>query len=391
MLNGNRFTKILASVLVACALVLAGCATAQNGAAGSGAAANKSGVNFAETFPSWNEDAPALQALVAYVEDVTDESSPNYIKPEERIVVSDFDGTLFGELNPVYFDWALSVHRCLYDSTYKATDEQIAIAKEIEETERTGVFQEDGMAKQAHMAAEVYGGMTPGELWDYAVAFAEEPSPRFKNMFRGEAYYVPMLEVVQYLLDNDFTFYVVTGSDRTVARSLVDGIIEIPPSQVIGSDNSMVATGQGDTDGLDYTWDGKGDDVLVFGGEFQIKDLKMNKVTAIEREIGVQPVVSLGNSSSDSAMLAYTVNDNPNKAFAMFVLADDTEREWGNEEKAAEYRELCEEQGWEAISTRDDWKTIYGGEVEKDNDWTWDSPDATGPNSTLKTEQKEAA
>ena len=150
---------------------------------------------------------------------------------------------------------------------------------------------------------------------------------------------------------------------------------------MIGSDNLLVATGQGETDGLDYTWDGLGDDILVFGGEFGIKDLKMNKVTAIYREIGVQPVIALGNSTSDSAMLAYTVNDNPHRAFAMFILADDTEREFGNPAKAEQLRTLCEEQGWEAVSMRDDWTTIYGPDVQVDPDWTWDSPDAAGPNA----------
>ena len=339
----------------------------------------------APAFGSWSEDAPAIAALKEYVEDVTDESSPNYIPPEARIVASDFDGTLFGELNPVYFDWALSVHRVLYDSTYQATDEQIAIAKQIEETERTGVYQSTGMWDQAHMAAEAYAGMTPDELWDYSIAFAEQPSPKFKNMYRGEAYYVPMLEIVEYLLDNGFTFYVVTGTDRTVARSLVDGIIDIPPSQVIGSDNTLVGSSQADVDGLDYDWNsGEERDQLVFGGEFVIKDLKTNKVTAIWREIGAQPVIALGNSSSDYAMLSYTIDNNPRRSLALFVLADDVEREWGNPEKADKYRAECEELGYIPISTRDDWKTIYGGDVEKDDDWVWDSPDATGPNSTLE-------
>ena len=335
----------------------------------------------AEPFASWSEYAPAVKVVKDYVEDVCDESSDNYIPPEERIVVSDFDGTLFGELNPIYFDWALSVHRVLYDSTYQATDEQIAIAKEIEETERTGEFQKDGMAKQARMAAEAYGGMTPDELWDYSDAFASQPSPKFKNMLRGEAYYAPMLELAEYLIDHDFKFYVITGTDRTVARQLVDGIIDIPPSQVIGSDNSMVASEQGDTDGLEYTWDGKGDDKLVFGGKFGIKDLNMNKVTAIAREIGVQPVIALGNSSSDYAMLSYVTNDNPHKSLSLFVLADDTEREWGNPEKAEKYRKECEEQNFLPISTKNDWKTIYGGDVEKDESWQWNHPDATGPNT----------
>ena len=40
-----------------------------------------------EIFAEWNEGAPALDALVDYVEAVTDESSPDYIPPADRIAV----------------------------------------------------------------------------------------------------------------------------------------------------------------------------------------------------------------------------------------------------------------------------------------------------------------
>ena len=46
------------------------------------------------------------------------------------------------------------------------------------------------------------------------------------------------------------------------------------------------------------------------------------------------------------------------------------------------------------ISTKDDWRTIYGGDVEKDEGWQWDHPDATGPNAkepAAEAEQKDAA
>ena len=328
-------------------------------------------------FPSWTEGSPAVAAIKEYVEAVTDPASPDYIRPEERIVVSDFDGTLFGELNPIYFDWAMSVHRVLYDTSYEATEEQRAAALEIEETERTGNSQSDGMAKQANMAGQAYCGMTLNELWMYTIAFGDEPAPGFIGMDRDEAYFVPMLELIEYLQDNGFTFYVVTGTDRTIARAVIDDMIDIPPSQVIGSDNTLVATGQGDEDGTSYTWDTS--DMLVYDGQFVVKDLNMNKVTSIAREICIKPVIAMGNASSDSSMISYVVNSNPNRALGLFVLGDDTERERGNPEKAAQYRQLCEEEGWVPISTKDDWKTIYGPDVTIDADWTWDHPDAAGP------------
>ena len=43
--------------------------------------AEESGFVFSE----WNPEAPALKALIEYVEDVTDEASPNYIPPSPKI------------------------------------------------------------------------------------------------------------------------------------------------------------------------------------------------------------------------------------------------------------------------------------------------------------------
>lgn len=48
-----------------------------------------------------------------------------------------------------------------------------------------------------------------------------------------------------------------------------------------------------------------------------------------------------------------------------FVVCDDTEREYGSEEKAAEYYSILESQGWTPFSMAKDWKTIYGEGVQK--------------------------
>ena len=130
---------------------------------------------------------------------------------------------------------------------------------------------------------------------------------------------------------------------------------------MIGSDESLVASGQGDTNGLDYTFTQS--DKLVTGGDFLIKNLKMNKVTVIEQEIGVQPVLSFGNSSGDGAMANFTITNNKYKSAAFMLCCDDTERENGNVEKAEKMRKSCEENGWTAVSMKNDWTTIYGDDV----------------------------
>ena len=72
---------------------------------------------------SWSEQAPARNALVEYVDAVTDKASPDFIPVERRIAVFDFDGTLFLETDPTYFDWMLFTHRVLEDPSFTASPE----------------------------------------------------------------------------------------------------------------------------------------------------------------------------------------------------------------------------------------------------------------------------
>ena len=69
-------------------------------------------------FAEWNPDAPALNALIEYVEDVTDPDSPNFIPEADRIATFDMDGTLMAELAPTYLEVMLLTERILADKTY---------------------------------------------------------------------------------------------------------------------------------------------------------------------------------------------------------------------------------------------------------------------------------
>ena len=90
-----------------------------------------------------------------------------------------------------------------------------------------------------------------------------------------------------------------------------------------------------------------------------IKNLKMNKVNQIVQEIGKQPVLSFGNSSGDVSMHNYTITNNPYKALAFMLIANDDVRDYGNVEKATKLGLEWEEKGYNVISMRDDFKTIY--------------------------------
>ena len=314
----------------------------------------------------WNDDAAAKKELIEYVKAVTTKDSQDFIPVEDRIAVFDLDGTLACETDPCYFDHCIYYYRVMEDPNYKdkASDFEKEVAAEVKQFMDTGVSAPDSMVHHGKGVASAFKGVTPEEFVDYVAEYAKTPAPGYNGMTRGEAFYKPMLEVIEFLKENDFTVYVVSGTDRFIVRGLVKASpLDLPDRQLIGSDESMVATDQGDTDGLDYQFDD--DDQLVMGGDFIVKNLDMNKVTVIQQEIGKQPVLSFGNSGSDSSMAEYAINKNKYKAKAFMLCCDDTERENGNPEKAQKMADSCKENGWTAISMKNDWKTIYGDNVTR--------------------------
>ena len=378
--------KIACTVLLIAVFLIPGCAAQQ--AASSSGAGSPSAASASKSLSLWTDNSPTAALVKEYVADVTNKNSPNFIPPEDRIVTIDWDGTLYGELDPIYLDWAMYVHRTLWDSTYTPTAEQAAVAHEVEKVEQTREFPDGLEAKHAKCLAEVFDGMSVEDYYAYVTEFSETDAPKFKGMKRKDAYFLPMVELVNYLHDNGFECYVVSGTDRNVLRMLLPAYFPwLDNAHIKGSVSTVVASGQGDKDGLDYTW--TKDEKLTLGGELVIKDVKANKPTIIATEIGKQPVISLGNSSGDSSMANYTVNNNKYRSIALMLCCDDTERDWGEPDKAAKMRESCEKNGWHAVSERDEWKTIYGDGVERDVDWKWTS-DIAGPNQkSAESEQAE--
>ena len=314
-------------------------------------------------FTQWNT-CEALTALKAYVEDVTNPNSPNFIKEEDRIATFDMDGTFVGELYPTYFEYNLLEYRVLEDAAYKdiAPEDVKETAREIRDFVRDGKKLPDHFdMKHAQAAAKAYAGMTLAEFDAYVKAYAAQQANGFTGMTYGQGFYQPMLQVFDYLEANGFTYYVVSGSDRFICRALVEPI-GIKPNRVIGMDVKLRSTSQGTEAGVNYTM-GKEED-LVRTDELIIKNLKTNKVLQISQEIGKVPVLSFGNSGGDCAMHNYCLS-NTLKSAAFMLIADDDARDHANRDKALSLGEQWREAGYHVISMRDDFRTIYGDGVQK--------------------------
>jgi phosphoserine phosphatase len=319
-----------------------------------------------EYFTLWNQ-CVALTTLKEYVEDVTNPNSKNFIKEEDRIATFDMDGTFIGELYPTYFEYNLLEYRALDDPTYKdqAPADVKQAAQNIRDFVRNGTPLPDHFDMiHAHAAAKAYAGMTLAEFDAYVKKYAATQANGFKGMTYAESFYKPMLEVFDYLRDHGFTYYVVSGSDRFLCRSLVESL-GISANRVIGMDVCLSSNKQGDKAGVDYTM-GK-EEYLVRTDSLIIKNLKTNKVRQISQEIGKMPVLSFGNSSGDEAMHNYCLSNMKYRTATFMLVADDDVHDHADLAEGARREAKWRQNGYTVISMKNDFKTIYGYTVEKTN------------------------
>ena len=159
----------------------------------------------------WNDREPKNK-LINFMKKITKETDDyfeDFVPKEERIAVFDFDGTLFQETDPIYLDHKLFMYRVFNDTNYKnkATDKEIAAANYIKGYADNGTLPPLELVN-AQAMAEVYKNMKIQEIYDYTKKYIDQPSDGYNNMKRGEAFYKPMLELIDYLQKNDFKVYV---------------------------------------------------------------------------------------------------------------------------------------------------------------------------------------
>ena len=313
-----------------------------------------------EALSLWNEGTGAKKSLIDYVSAVTTEGSADFIPVNDRIAVFDMDGTLACETFYTYYDTMMFIEYCLHDHLDRVSDE----LKEVASSIKPGYVADETLARNF---AKAYAGMTVEEFYNYAVEFGKKETASFNNMRYIDNFYLPMAELIEYLYDNDFTIWVISGTERTTTRAIIaNSPIKdyVEPEHVIGTDFEVKVKGHEDEpSNMDFKYE-NGDELVLTGGFIQ-KNLNANKSIYVEREIGKRPVLAFGNSGSDTSMMNYAIDErNPYKAQAYMVVADDSVREWGTQdyaEKSADYIA----KGFVPISMKDDFAQIYPDGITK--------------------------
>ena len=139
--------------------------------------------NEVETpFSQWNADAPSLKALIEYVEAVTDEESPDYIPPVDRIATFDMDGTLMAELAPTYLEVMLLTERILADASWQPDAEMLEFGRMTRDHALDKSFPDDYDYEFSYHQAKAFAGMTLTEYADFITRFLVKEADGFEGM-----------------------------------------------------------------------------------------------------------------------------------------------------------------------------------------------------------------
>lgn len=318
----------------------------------------------ADDFQYWREDSPTKKKIIQFVEAATNPYSGHYIPPEDRIATFDMDGTFYCETAPLYFQEMMFFYRVLEDKDYTAPKKYLDLAKKI---------QPKVLAKEKLTPAEsklyfegltaVYAGMTIDEYRAYVRKFMDTNEIGLTNLKRGEAFYLPMVEIISYLTNNGFNVYIDSACSFYTTRELINGVIPIPLDRILASDFNLTSTRIGKDSPENHFYDRRREKIVI-SGQPLTDNAKTRKIFSIINQIGKKPVLAFGNSMGDSGMLEYTLQNNEYQSVAFYVLCDDVERELGNLDRTVKDKAFAESRGWNTISMHDEFKTIYGDNVK---------------------------
>jgi phosphoglycolate phosphatase-like HAD superfamily hydrolase len=298
-----------------------------------------------DPLPSWN-DTPPKQAILDFVRRTTDPRSADFTAPVDRIATFDNDGTLWVEKplpNEVYFTLARVKELAARDpSLAERQPFRAALAGDA------AYFQQAGAKAIVELFVATHTGSSQE---DFAVQvrefLARGAHPKLRRPFTSLAYR-PMLELLGWLRANGFQTWICSGGDADFMRVFAHQVYGIPSQCVIGSEVKREARRDG---GRLLVWRLPALDAI---------NDKDGKPVGIDRQIGKRPLIAGGNvlSGGDIAMMEYS-RGRKGPSLQLLIDHDDEQREFAYAEKDGASLNAAREHGFNVVSIRKDWRTIF--------------------------------
>ncbi|WP_424929272.1 HAD family hydrolase [Amaricoccus tamworthensis] len=311
------------------------------------------GAAFSDPLPSWN-DGGTKTAIIEFVDSVTDPDADTYVPERDRIAVFDNDGTLWAE-QPAYFQvlYALDIlkEKAAADPSILTSD----VLRAANDGDMEGMMANglDGLLEIINMS---HSGITAEDFKASAHEWLTNTTHPTMEMEYAALTYQPMVELLRYLRDEDFTTYIVSGGGIDFIRAISRKAYGIPPWQVVGSEGNTSYSAE------------SGTPTITKDGGISFVDDKEGKPVGIMRHIGQRPILAGGNSDGDFAMLEWTTaGEGPR--FGLLIHHTDAEREFAYDRDGhigVLNRGLDEagERGWTLVDMKEDWSRVWTGASE---------------------------
>jgi phosphoglycolate phosphatase-like HAD superfamily hydrolase len=304
-----------------------------------------------ESLPSWN-DTDTKNAIVEFVNNVTDPRSPDFVPPAERIATFDNDGTLWAE-QPLYFQAIYIFDRIKQLAPqHPEWNEKEPFASVLRGDRKAALA--GGEKALLEMAMATHAGMTTEEFGQNVTEWLAGAKHPTTGRRYTEMVYQPMLELLSYLRANGFKTFIVSGGGIEFMRPWVERVYGIPPEQVIGSSIRTRYELRDDRP------------VLMRLPELNFIDDKDGKPVGINQHIGRRPIMAFGNSDGDFQMLEWTTAGSGPR-FGLIVHHTDAKREWAYDREShigrlARALDEAPRRGWTVLNMKDDWAVVFPSE-----------------------------
>lgn len=301
-----------------------------------------------EPLADWN-DGPTKQAIITFVKKVTDKNSPDYVPENERIAVFDNDGTLWVE-HPMYTQLAFAIDRvkALAPNHPEWKDQQpfkAILENDVKTLEKTSE------ADLIKMIMTTHTGISSEEFDNIVKEWLKTARhPKYQKPYT-ELVYQPMIELMNYLRENGFQVFIVSGGGVEFMRTFALKTYRVAPWQVIGSSVKTQYQSEGNNH------------VLMRLPEINLIDDKAGKPVGIQTYIGLRPIAAFGNSDGDYQMLEWTTEGKGLRLGAIVHHTDD-KREYQYDRqtpfgKLDKGLDDAKARGWILIDMKKDWKQIW--------------------------------
>ncbi|MEI6865604.1 MAG: HAD family hydrolase [Flavicella sp.] len=268
--------------------------------------------------------------ILNFVAEVTDKSHPKFVPIPDRIAAFDNDGTLWTE---------------------RPLPPQIYFILENAKTKNLTVdYKHLSKKKIVELAIKTQTGMDENSYRSSVLKWYNTAKHPQKNKLFKDLKFKPMTELIQFLKDNNFTVFIVSGGSRDFMRTFVVEQYGIPEYRTVGSS-------------FDITWNDSLN-VIERNPKIELINDHIGKPVGIYNYIGKKPIFIAGNSDGDYYMMKYAATSS-NPFLNILITHTDSIREYeynnkiGIDKETLALERCQKDKNWLEVSMKKDWNRIY--------------------------------